>query len=419
MSISTKTAAPRKSAMVEMMIRKAGVFLIALILGAALQIAPAKAIGIDLTKLPKVKEYEPLPKEKLEKDSKRVNEAAPYNETKMAYELRLPKNWTNNIQTPPVNSDAQKPILSDTVLGILGRYIGAPKNLLRSYVVVEGQGMNYEISTAHWFVNFILLNGFSLTALTEKSPTEIEAMYVQVDKDQTYIVRARVMVNGNRLIMVRYYLPQENYEEEKAQQGQVIQTFKLLNPTGERIEKQNTYGFLDQSYFSYPVSWNLKEKSILSIERMSAILYQERLDGKESILEGHLKINVVSRLLKTTLAQEVDTFRKGLKIKDYKIGQLIENVKYNYDPSIKHGKAQSYRLDPLDAVNMQPYEILVTVMQGDDYYYITSLISPSREHDFYGWARNMEAARIINESIRRSNMPKFDPNDPYYDYLKE
>jgi hypothetical protein len=372
--------------------------------------------GIDINKIPKIKEYPPS--EEFDKKTKIVHEDAPYSEKLLSYELRLPRSWTDNVQQPPVEASIGS--LSDTVLGLLGRYIGSPVNLMRSYITVEGQGMTYEISAMHWFLNFILLNGFSLTAMTEKSPQEIEALYVEVQKDQTFIVRTRVVVNGNRLMMIRYYLPQDNYEIEKEQQARVIASFSPTDPTRERIEKQETYGFLDQSYFNYPQSWRLKERSILSIERMSALLFQERKDGKESILEGHIKINVISRLLKTTLSQEIAAFRKALNIKDYEIGDLLDVVEYKYDPTVKYGKAQIYKLVPADPTNMKSYEFLVTVMQGDEFFYITSMITPSREQDFYSWARNMEAARIINESMRRNiKTDAIDPNDPYFDYLDD
>ena len=379
---------------------------------------PGMAAGIDITKIPKVAKYQ-TDQKKFEAATKEVEQVAPYDDELMSYSLRLPKRWTNNIQTPPGEREGTSLQVSETVLGILGKYIGAPKNLQRSSLVVEGQGLAYEVSAMNWFINFILLNGFSLTAMTEISSKEIVALYVQVEGDQTFVVRTRVVINGNRLVMVRYYLPQENYNEEKGEQAQIVDSFKLLKPSEDSIEKHETYGFLDQSYFSYPESWKLKERSILSIERMSALLYQERKDGRASVLEGHIKINVISRLLNTTAAQEVAEFRKNLKIKDYSVGVMLENVKYNFDPSIKTGSAQVYKLNAADPVNMKSYEILVAVLQGEDYYYITSMITPSREQDFYSWARNMEAAKIINESMRRNNIRlEYDPNDPYFDYMK-
>jgi len=382
--------------------------------------AIAQAIGIDLSGLPKVKEYESVPQAQFETTTKPIKEEKPYNDPRLTYELRIPKEWTDNVQAPPAGLDTGKQLLGDNVLVILGRYIAPPKNFERSYITVEAQEMGYEISAQNWFVNFILNNGYSLSALSEKSEREIEALYVHVDKDQTFVVRARVIINGPRLTMIRYYLPQTNYDEEKIEQAQIISTFKLNHEREKTIEKHLEYGFLDQSYFNYPASWNLREKSVLSIERMYALLYQERKDGKASVLDGHIKITVISRLLKTTLPQEIEKFRDDLNIPDYKLGNLIENIEYKYDPSIKNGKAQIYKLVPAAAPRMKDYEFAVAAMEGEDYFYITSLITPSREQDFYMWARNLEAFKVVNQSIRRSNkLPEPDPNDPYFDYLKE
>ena len=397
------------------MVRFWSILCVALLLG-----APAMAaVGVNISDIPELKEYTFPPEADFERETKRIRAENPYDDSYLSYEFRMPKDWSENVQQAPIASGTEQRLLSNSILSIIGKYVSKPKNLERSMLVVEAQEMGYEISAKNWFINFIINNGYSLSGLTEKSPREVEAVYVALQDDVTYVVRARVLVNGSRLIVVRHYLPQENYEDDKVLQAQVMASFRLTKDTNERIEKQETYGFLDQSYFNYPVSWKLKEKSILSIERMGAVLYQETIEAKTSVLEGHIKINVVSRLLKTTLAHEIQTFRDALKIPHYSVGNLIENVDYKYDPSIKVGKAQIYQLVPDDKVNMQSYELLVTVMQGDDYYYITSLITPSREQDFYIWARNMEAVQIVNESMRRQRMTlEIDPNDPYYDYLK-
>lgn len=413
MSISTNTAARRRSTVVRFA---------SILFAIACMAAPAMAaVGINIKDIPKLLEYEFPPQAEFEKSTKLIREVDPYQDSYLSYEFRMPNDWNEIVQQAPVSGGGPDDhLLSNSVLAIISKYVSKPKNLERSTLVIEAQEMGYEISAKNWFINFIINNGFSLSGLTEKSHKEIEAVYVALQDDITYVVRTRVMLNGSRLVMVRHYLPQENYEEDKVSQAQIVRSFHLTKETHERIEKQDTYGFLDQSYFNYPLSWKLKEKSILSIERMSALLYQETVEEKTSVLEGHIKINVISRLLKTTLAQEIERYRRDLKIPKYSVGDLIETVTYDYDPSIKVGKAQIYKLVPDDTVNMQAYEFLVTVMQGDDYYYITSLITPARDQDFYIWARNMEAAQIVNETMRRQRMSmEIDPNDPYYDYLKE
>lgn len=415
MSISTKTGSPRK------LFARILPFIFlfaALVLSAPL--AHAQALGIDPTKIPKPKPNEQQTKEGFENATKKITEEDPYNEPEISYTLRVPKSWSDNVQKAPIEASG-KSMLSGNVLGLLGRYISPPKNLVRSYITVEAQTLTYEISAQNWFVYFILRNGFSLTALEEYDSRHIQALYVQVIKDQTFVVRTRVMLNGPNLVIVRYYLPQENYNDEKGQQEQVMNSFALTDISNEKIEKQAKYGFLDQSFFNYPASWTLKDKSILSVERMSVLLYQATTkDQKKLILDGHIKVHVISRLLKTTMADEVEHFRQNLQTPNYTIGNRIEEVSYQFDPSITTGRAEVYKLIPKDPVTMKAYELLVALMEGEDYYYIVSLITPSREQDFYSWAQNMEAARILIETLRRNDIAlNMDPNDPYFDYLKD
>jgi hypothetical protein len=391
---------------------------------------------LDLNKIPKLKEYDFSANGEFEKNTRIEKEENPYDDKYISYEFRVPKKWTENSERSALTkvkipqgrrADSQAlglgaMGLSSNVLGILGKYVGPPTNLLRSHVVVEAQELGYEISARNWFVQFILKNGFTLAGYTEKSSDELEALYVEVINDQSYIVRTRVVINGPRLIMFRHYLPQENYDEEKLSQAQIVASLKLLNPVDEGIEKRQEYGFLDQSYFNYPVSWEFTAKPIYSIERMSATLMQKKGD-KDSplVLEGQIKIAVTSRLLKTTLAEETEKFRSSIAIKNYTLGDFIENIPVTYDKSITMGQTQAYKLVPANPVSMKSYEFMVSVMQGNDYYYIISLLTPSREQDFYNWSRNLEAFRIVVETTRRSNvkLPTIDTNDPYFDYLKE
>ncbi len=382
----------------------------------------AQAQGVDLKKVPSVKESAPLSDADTKSKMKKAREVKPYNKDDLSFEIMVPKDWSDNTQPPPIGPNMDQK-LSNTVLSILGKFVSPPKNLVRSHITIEALELPYEISAQNWVVNYILTSGFSLTEMSEKSDKEIEVVYVQVDRDQAYTVRGRAIINGPTLTIVRYYLPQENQKEDEALQAQVVQSFHMLKPSKEGIEKREQYGFLDQSYFNYPVSWDLKDRNILSIERMSALLSQQsRRETEDDILylDGHIKVSVISKLLKTTLEQEIETFRDELSIPDYTLGKMIEKVEYKYNRDIRSGKAQIYELMPTDPVKMSPYEYLVSVMEGDEYYYFVSMVSPSRDQDFFTWAQNMQAARIVIESMRRQSVSmEEDVNDPYYDYLKQ
>lgn len=377
---------------------------VALILLAAIfwvwgSFAPALAGGMDVTKIPKPSVLPFLSQEEFNKITKEIVESKPYGDEQLAYTIRIPKNWIGNSSSPTVGEMQGR--ISVDILGGLAKYIGAPKNLLRSYITVEAQQLGYEISAQNWFVNFILGNGFSLISLVERSPRDMESAYVQVIDDQSYVVRSRVLINGSKLIMIRYYLPQENYAEEKVQQAQVLAGFQLMRPTGKRIEHHDVYAFIDQSYFDYPDSWTLRESKDLTIERMDVLLFQQTKDGRSGTLDGQIKVNVISKLLDTTLAKEIGLFGKTFKVDGYSVGSLIGRDRYKHDPSVKTSKTEFYKLIPADSVNKKDYELAVSALEGEDYYYIISLVTPAREENFYAWARNVEVFRIVSETIRR------------------
>lgn len=382
--------------------------------------AQSALAALDFTEIPKVSEYKDELDKEFDKKTSVFKVEEPYGEKSLGYEIRLPEGWIADSADKRVDDVIAGPKkLSNNVLAILQRYTSPPKNLYRSTAVVEALQLPYGITVKTWFINFALTNGFTLTALTIKSAREMEALYVQVIKDEAYVVRARVLINGNKLIMIRYNLFQDNYAEEQIQQAQVLSSFKLLSEDEAVIESRKTYGFIDQSFFDYPVSWALKERPILTVDRMSVSIMQGQGGTFNNVLQGDMTVNVISRMLDTSLNEEIEYFRKNLQIENYKIGKFIEDVQYKYDASMRSGRAKIYELEPLDPTKLQSYELIVAAMESDNYYYVTSMISPSRNQNYLVWGRNMEAARIVNESVRLNNMPGIDKNDPYYDYLKE
>lgn len=412
MSISTNIASLSKS----MAVKAALAFLLCLcVLAGFSRAGLAASDTIDFSKLPKVQDFG-MTKDYLNKSAVIKYEGA-NKENLISYEIRLPETWIENAQGDAAEEVKNKLMklrdnsvgngnkagltpVNDSVLSLLGKYTGPAKNLVRSYATVEAQGLVHEVSALHWMVNFVIGNGFTLTAATEYSSRHVDGLYVQMAADQTYAVLVRVFINGNRVVMARYYLPQENYDEEKEEQWMAISSFGLLNPSGQKIEQQDTYAFMDQVYFDYPVSWTLEKQPILSIERMAATLFLKNQNRDAVVLNAHIRVNAISKLLGTTLAQEIDKFKSNVTIKDYKIGGLMENMDVKYNSSIKYGKSQIYHLIPDDQVNSRNYEFFMTIMEGEDYYYFVTMVGPTRENDFFAWARNIETYKIILHSLR-------------------
>lgn len=368
----------------------------------------ARAAGVNIEEIKPLAPVEFLPKSTFEEATQLISEI-PFGDETLAYTVRLPKGWTAE-EAPPGAQGVEN--LSRKVLGNLARYVSPQRLNLRSYFTLEALEQTYEISAKNWLINYLFNNGYTLSSLTEHSERDVEAMYVEIQGDTTYAVRLRAFVNGPRIVVARYFVPQEDYQTERVTQAQSIASFTLPHSPEGGIEQSATFAFMDQSYFDYPASWTLSAPTIKSIERMRAMLYTGTIEGKP---EGQINVYVTSRLLGVSLSSEVKRYRdKLIDIPGYALGDRIEsydNVTYNKD--ITFGAMEAYHLNPTP-VTMMPYELVVAVMQSADYYYMVTLLTPARTAEFYIWSRNMRAFRIVAETMRL-----FNTDADYYAPLKE
>ncbi|MCB1530802.1 MAG: hypothetical protein H6853_06535 [Rhodospirillales bacterium] len=358
--------------------------------------------GIDLSKIEPLAPVEFLPQEEFEEKTE-VIEVVPFEDKALSFRVRLPKEWKLET-TPPLKIPGGG--LSDQVVGEVARYVSPSRFNLRSFFTLEALELTYEIGARDWLINYLFNNGATLNALTVKSSKEVQALYVIVDGDITYIVRIKAIVNGPRIMLARYVVPQNDYKAERTMQAQAIDSFELTDMEEGGAEEWLTYNFLDQSYFDYPASWTLKGGTVKSIENMQALLFtgKKNIEGKQKDQkpDGQIKVYVISKLLGTSLAREVQAYRQKINIDRYHLGARMEEVKFNYDESMDFGVSEIYEMVPTP-ITMMPYELVVSVMEGEEYYYIVSMLTPARKMEFYIWARNMEAFRVIVESMRRFN----------------
>ena len=376
-----------------------------LLLFVSIPAAQAQIFGINPKSTPPLAKLKFLPQEEFEAQTRLIDEV-PFEDNFLSYQLRIPKNWSANTQ-PPKKQVGNR--LSRRVLGVVARYLSPPKNHLRSFFTLEALDLTYEIGARNWFINYVLNNGLSLEQIGEESKKQIEAIYIEVKGDITYVVRIRTIINGPRMIIVRYYVPQELYKEEHVQQAQVLQSFELTNREEVGVEKLEIYGFLDQSFFDYPISWTLSAPLVRSITRMRAMLYHNTLIDK---LDGQINIYLTNKMTNTSRADEVFFYQEKFKIKKYELGKYLETPKLEYHEDISFGITEAYEMNS-QVSNMINYELWVSVMEGNEYIYIISLLTPARHEEFYTWARNVEAYRLVVKGMRRE-----DESVDYYRFIQ-
>lgn len=319
-------------------------------------------------------------------------EETPFGDKYLAYRLRLPKGWVK--KDPQVTSTAD---ISKKLLGEVAQYYGPAALDARSYFVIQAAELDYAITAKNWFMNYILSRGYTLQGMKVHSDKRIEALYVFLDKDQTYVVRTVGEVNGSRMILAMYFVPESRWQEEKVLQANALASFEFLNPEVVKIEDTRTYAFLDLLRFDYPASWRLLAPSIYSIEAMDAKIVSSQED---SVLDGEVDVHVVSTELDTTLAEEVKSVQKSLEDKGLVIGKLVDQPSdYKIREHIYFSRIEVYQAND-KSKELLDYEYWIGVLMEDRYFYIVTMLTPSRNTDFYLWARNSEAFKTVIQTLR-------------------
>lgn len=366
----------------------------------------AYAIGLDLTKMKPLTPVEYVPDEEFNEQTQLI-ERVPYEDEALAFKVRLPKDWATSSEVRVEKKGDGN--LSQRVFGVVVRYLSKPKKHLRSSFTMEALELTYEIGARNWFINYVLSNGLTLEQVGTESERQVEALYVEIQGDITYIVRVKAIINGDRMVIARYYLPQELYQDEWIQQAQVIRSFELPNREETGVEKLEIHGFLDQSFFDYPVSWTMNAPFVKSIDRMKAMLYHNTVVDK---LDGQINIYLTNKMIGTSRSKEVQHYKEKFKIDKYELGNYMEAPDFEYHPDMAFGATQVYEMSP-QVAHMMDYELWVSIMEGLEYIYVISLLTPARTEEFYTWARNVEAYRLIVKGIRRT-----DENVDYYQFIK-
>lgn len=321
-----------------------------------------------------------------------LHTATPLGDKFLEYSVRLPKDWKKSQERVSASSDGQR-----RLLGEVARYFGPSQGDVRSRFVVMAVELDREISVRNWFLHYILSHGYTLTGIKEVSDRRVEALYIQLEKDTSYVVRAVAEVNGPRMILSMMYIPERLWRGQEAVQEAVVNSFTLVSPEDKPIENVRTHAFLDLVRFDYPVSWTLRAPNIQSLDAMEAKLVSV---AENKSLNGEIDVNLISTELDTTLVQEVNALRKALDARGMVIGDMIEQpTNYKFSPHIYYDRVEVYEITNKDKT-LVDHEYWIAVLIEDRYYTIVTMLSPSRDVDFYTWASNTEAFERVIKTIR-------------------
>jgi hypothetical protein len=328
-----------------------------------------------------------------------LHQDTPYDDKALSYQIRMPKDWHK--QRDVGRTDAE---IGNKIMGELVRFYGPPRGDVRSYLTIQAQDLEYQLTAEQWLIQYLLANSYTLQGIRALDDRQVEALYVYVYKDTTFAVRVLAHLNGKRVVMAQYYLPTEEWDAEKQQQAQVITSFKLNNDIRQDIESMEKYHFLDIAELSYPRSWKLKADPLKTIDRLNMQLLSVAAEEvvkrrKFKLLNGRVEVSLMSYYGIDSIADEVETFREQIKSQGLVVDGLIETVsdfKAHQDFDVR--PVEVYKIIDTEN-NIIKYELWFRVMEAGDYYYFVSLLTPSRDEDYFLWSRNTQTFRLIIKSI--------------------
>lgn len=299
-------------------------------------------------------------------------------------------------QQKQIEEEKSEKGLSRRLLGEVASYHGPVKFGSNSKIDIFALELDHEITARNWLINHVLSNGFSLRGLSVVNDRRVEAAYITLVGDTSYFVRLIAEINGPRIVLVKYSVSERYFQEERSWQQYALESFKFTNPEKNRIEMTRTYNFLELLEFEYPASWRLVAPNIYSVDGMEAKLINTK---NEKTLSGEIKIVIVSTELDTSISQEVKYAREDLEAIGLTPGKLLGVIdNYEFNPFILFDRVEVYEAnDPKNRI--VDHEYWIAVMLEDRYYYIVTMLSPGRDADFYGWARNTEAFQTVVESF--------------------
>lgn len=317
----------------------------------------------------------------------------------LAYSIRLPKDWTLPSDTSTVRLSSE-----NNIIGEIGRYYGPPMMMeQRSTIEIHALGLDFQMSAQEWLMQYMLQQGYNFQGMEVHNDKKAEALYVLLDKGESYCVRALAVINGRRVILLQYFIPIERWHDEKAMQAQVVKSFDLKHIDDEAAEPMDSYKFLDISVLNYPKTWKLNAPPIKTIERMGARLLNLATvpDDYKTItkMDGKIDAELVSIYSTDTLEDEMEQFRAALEKSSLSVQDFIESPDdFVLNPVYDFAETNVYKAS--DSGNqLIEYEFWQTVLSAGEYYYFITLLTPARDQDYFIWLRNVGAYKLVLNNI--------------------
>ncbi len=355
---------------------------------------PAAAQAFLENYAPAMPKIEMIPQKEFEASSV-LYQDIPSGDKALSYKFRLPKDWEK-----PADSANSTYQVSDKVLGEIVRLYGPPLVDTRSYFSLMAINLDYALTAQQWLLQYLLSSGFTIQGIKEHNENRAEVLYVKVENGATFVIRTVAQINGKRIVLAQYVMPAENWDSEQKLQAQAMGTFELTHEVDEDPEEMESYVLFDIARFKYPKSWEFKLQPLKSVDRMGFellnVISTFSLQNRTAkTLDGRIQVDVVSYDAIESVGSEIDQLKANLSKIGLVSGEKIETrTNFKFMPDVLHSDVEVFDGTD-DKSNFLKYEYWLVSVEMGDYYYFVHMITLSRDEDYFSWARNTEAYKLI------------------------
>lgn len=294
----------------------------------------------------------------------------------LAHSIIVPLRWQtiNKLQSVPINGKNLTP---------LAIWVAKPNKSISPSIQVQVAKLTQEISAHHWLRYYATVSEQQILTLQTESVSFADSLVKFQHAEQVVIKRTTAVIHGQWLVFVSGLARESDYPALAETFGLAVTSFTLLKPAEPaRIEPWTHYQLAERLQFDCPASWQTRFATDKEIE-----LYQ---DENHSLLKVALESQQRFDKPAEVLEKALDNFTQ------IRIQELLHSAPL---PNSSLPGKNHHLLIYQGTLKDKPSELWISFYEDNQYYTVISLLTVSRDTDFYQWAVNKRAYGILLQSL--------------------
>lgn len=324
-----------------------------------------------------------------------------------SYQIRVPKDWLVTL-----DNNLKYEVVGGQTIGTIAEYISPEHPKGRARIIVRSDPTFRDVYMKDMFLAQALADGTSIRSVEDKDNLEVEAEYVKQLEGRAVVYRGRSFIHGPRNIYVEFVSPIRRYLEFKDLQAHVINSFEILSEPTEELEDRRVFAFLNKAKLSYPEGLVLTSQRVFSINHVSARFLNLDLSDFPN---GTIRFDMYRKDPGFDWEKQLAQTKEEFSNEDQRVSEVIEEKDYETDESVKLHEAKIYGIRTrlsrfeIDKLGKVKNELLIAYLEDDEFNYIASVLTPTRQDNLIEWSRNMRAFEIMAQSLQKIPEPDIFP----------